>query len=124
MTALDVVHRLRHHGIRLSASGSRLSIAGAVTPAVRRVLARHRPALVAALRGRDVEIEAPALSARDRELIGCTHKVGDGYTLGDGDGPLVDLLLGFTTIEQLAKEQEERLHRYRGFLRGLRGRAN
>jgi hypothetical protein len=88
------------------------------------VLRRHRAALIGALRGRDSEIEAPVLSARDRELIGCTHKIGDDYTFGDGDGPLVDLLLGFTTIEQLAQEQDERLHRYRGFLRGLRGRAN
>jgi hypothetical protein len=126
VTALDIVHRLRHHGIRLSVRGTRIVADARVPPPahVGRVLRRHRAALIGALRGRDVEIEAPALSARDRESIGCTHKVGDSYTMGDGDGPLVDLLLGLTTIEQLAKEQEERLHRYRGFLRGLRGRAN
>jgi hypothetical protein len=125
VTALDIVHRLRHHGIRLSVRGTRIVADARVSPPahVGRVLRRHRAALIGALRGRDSEIEAPVLSARDREAIGCTHRIGDGFTTGDGDGPLIDLMLGFTTIDELADAHLDRLRRWHQFLGAMRRRG-
>jgi hypothetical protein len=122
VTARDVLDRLAYRGHPVRAVGRSLTVAGRVPARVRYVLRQHRCALLDALAGRgDVEIPQK-LSARDRDLIGATHRIGDTYTLGDGDGPLIDLLLGFVTIDELADAHLDRLRRWHQFLGAMRRR--
>jgi hypothetical protein len=122
VTARDVLDRLAYHGHPVRAVGRSLTVSGRVPARVRYVLRQHRRALLDALAGRgDVEIPQK-LSARDRDLIGATHRIGDTYTLGDGDGPLIDLMLGFTTIDELADAHLDRLRRWHQFLGAMRCR--
>lgn len=124
MTASDVIARLAHHGHPVRVVGRRLTVSGQVPARVRYVLRQHRRALLDALAGRgDAEIPQQQLSARERDVIGATHDIGGTWTMGDGDGPLIDLLLGFTTIDELAEQHLDRLRRWRGFLHGVRRRA-
>jgi hypothetical protein len=116
MTALDVIDRLAHHGICLSASGSRLSIAGAVTPGVRRRLARHRPVLVAALRGRDSEI-ALEIPAQTLSEIGAFRLRGV-WTHDLGDQVIWDLFLGLVSVEDLAAAHRDKVARAQRMLAG------
>jgi hypothetical protein len=124
VTYRDALDRLAQRGHAVSVTRGRLAVRGALPPRVQAIVRRHRAALLAAHRGHDAEITDLKLDARTRDAIGATHKIGDQYTTGDGDGPIVDLFLGFTDLDELEAAQRDRLHRWRGFLRGMRRRAN
>lgn len=116
MTARDVIDRLAHHGVRLTATGSRLTIGGRASERVRRVLRDHRAALIDALRGRDREIDMQ-IPARTLDEIGA-FKLRGVWTHDLGDQVLWDLCLGFTTSDELAEAHRDKIARARRMVAG------
>jgi hypothetical protein len=123
VTAIDIVQRLRHHGIRPSLRANRIAVDASVPPPerVRRVLRDHRAALIDALRGRDREIDM-GIPARTLDEIGA-FKLRGVWTHDLGDQVLWDLFLGFTTGDELAEAHREKLARARRMLAGAARRV-
>lgn len=111
MTAIDIVQRLRHHGIRLSLRANRIAVDASAPPPerVRRVLRDHRAALIDALRGRDREIDM-GIPARTLDEIGAC-KLRGVWTHDLGDQVLWDLFLGLASEEDLAAAHRDKIAR-------------
>jgi hypothetical protein len=116
VTALDVLDRLAHHGVRVTASGRRLTIDGRASAQVRRVLRDHRVALIDALHGRDHEIALP-FSRPLLDEVGAFRLQGV-WTHDLGDQVLIDLFLGLVLVEDLAAAHRDKVARAQRMLAG------